>query len=96
MGSPVDIGHGVTVSICYYPTKSDVPEIDPSLAGKLAGLDYWHPCRDGKEAPGFIPLDDGARGWTLGKLDPLTVSPSLLCRACGHHGFIRDGRWVPA
>lgn len=26
--------------------------------------------------------------------DPLTVSPSLLCPRCGHHGFIRDGRWV--
>ena len=27
--------------------------------------------------------------------DPLTVAPSLLC-ACGDHGFIRDGKWVPA
>lgn len=28
--------------------------------------------------------------------DPLTLEPSLACRACGHHGFIRDGKWVPA
>jgi hypothetical protein len=26
----------------------------------------------------------------------LTVAPSLLCRTCGNHGFIREGRWVPA
>ena len=33
--------------------------------------------------------------WTLVAYDPLTVAPSLLC-ACGDHGFIRDGKWVPA
>lgn len=32
--------------------------------------------------------------WDLVSLDPLTVSPSLLC-GCGAHGFIRDGRWLP-
>lgn len=34
--------------------------------------------------------------WTLVSLDPLHVEPSLLCRACGSHGFIRDGGWVGA
>lgn len=33
-------------------------------------------------------------GWTLHSLDPLHIEPSLLCRACGAHGFIRGGRWV--
>lgn len=33
--------------------------------------------------------------WTVESWEPLTLSPSLLC-ACGDHGFIRDGRWVPA
>lgn len=28
--------------------------------------------------------------------DPLTVMPSLLCSTCQHHGWIRDGQWVPA
>lgn len=27
---------------------------------------------------------------------PLTVSPSLLCRTCEHHGFIHEQTWVPA
>lgn len=26
----------------------------------------------------------------------LTISPSLLCRTCGNHGWIRDGAWQPA
>jgi hypothetical protein len=34
--------------------------------------------------------------WTVDSLEPLTVSPSLLCRECGDHGFIRGGRWVVA
>jgi hypothetical protein len=26
----------------------------------------------------------------------LTVAPSLACRSCPSHGFIRNGIWVPA
>lgn len=31
-----------------------------------------------------------------GEEDKLTISPSLQCRSCPNHGFIRDGRWVDA
>jgi hypothetical protein len=46
--------------------------------------------------------------WQVQSFDPLTVSPSLLCKApvyndegtvigeCNDHGFIREGRWVRA
>lgn len=34
--------------------------------------------------------------WTVESWEPLTLSPSLLCRLCNDHGFIRDGRWVRA
>lgn len=27
--------------------------------------------------------------------DPLTLSPSLKCRACGAHGHVTNGRWEP-
>lgn len=27
--------------------------------------------------------------------DPLTLSPSLLCRTCGAHGHVENGRWEP-
>ncbi|HEX3778419.1 MAG TPA: DUF6527 family protein [Pseudonocardiaceae bacterium] len=31
-----------------------------------------------------------------GDEEHLTLSPSLACRHCPSHGFIRDGRWVDA
>lgn len=37
--------------------------------------------------------------WTLVSLDPLHVEPSVqtTCQNhAPHHGFIREGRWVPA
>lgn len=34
--------------------------------------------------------------WTLSHWEPLTVHPSLLCLDCGAHGWIREGKWVPA
>lgn len=43
---------------------------------------------------GHKPNEDD--GWDVLSVNPLTLSPSLLCKACGHHGFIRQGRWVPA
>lgn len=33
--------------------------------------------------------------WQLISRDPLTLSPSFLCH-CGHHGWLREGKWVPA
>lgn len=31
--------------------------------------------------------------WTLHSEKPLHLEPSLLCRSCGNHGFIRAGKW---
>ncbi len=46
--------------------------------------------------PGFkIRGNNPAPLWQVQSLDPLTISPSLLCH-CGDHGFIREGRWVRA
>lgn len=41
------------------------------------------------------PFSSGPK-WRVESWDPLTLSPSLLCRICGNHGFIREGKWVPA
>lgn len=83
-----DIGHGVTIEERY-------------LDGVLCGVAYWHPRPDsGGQCEGWVsvPDEDGwpPDSWKLEKLDPLTLSPSLLCLACGHHGHIRGGVWVPA
>jgi hypothetical protein len=85
-----DVGHGVEVQKRY-------------MDGALAGVAYNHARPDGSECPGgkgsWIPVKSGGStldGWDLVSESPLTLSPSLLCRVCGHHGFIRDGVWVPA
>lgn len=68
------------------------------------GIHEWHKER-GEYAAGFIAFTGRVKpGWwrqdaptwdVLGE-EPLTLAPSLACGTCGHHGFIRDGKWVPA
>lgn len=41
-------------------------------------------------------LLQGKIGWKLESLQPLTVSPSILCLICQDHGYIREGKWVIA
>ncbi len=69
------------------------------------GKHFWwkHDCDSdhGRWAlsEGFKPdrkLPIAAWGWTVVTKEPLTISPSILCGECGVHGFIRDGKWVPA
>jgi hypothetical protein len=93
-GDPIDIGHGVTMWLRY----------EPGVDGP-AGLRYDHPAPNGNECGGGVLFDlPGVREvlhvgagavWQVESLDPLTISPSLLC-SCGHHGWIKQGRWVPA
>lgn len=78
-------------------------------AGEWIGILEWHPCTkaqnatdDGLSAGGVyfeganLPDHAGRPRWRVESQDPLTLSPSILCRTCGNHGFIREGRWVPA
>lgn len=40
-------------------------------------------------------LTDNRPVWTItGAADEhITLSPSVLCRCCGDHGFLRNGKW---
>jgi hypothetical protein len=86
----IDIGGGVRIK--YFARR-----------GVRAGLIESHPGRDGVRCTGVVTFDvpatadvKGRARWTVVSDEPLTLSPSLLCRTCGHHGFIREGRWVDA
>jgi hypothetical protein len=71
----------------------------PAGDGPWWGVAYFHPDGKGGTCEGWIPfngIEGEKRGWDVLSVEPLTLSPSLLCRACGHHGFIREGKWVPA
>jgi hypothetical protein len=81
-----DIGYGVIAELRF-------------VDGVLHGVEYRHPhgSQDIIGVLGWIPVQpEWPDGWVVVCLDPLTLSPSVLCRSCGHHGFIRNGRWEPA
>jgi hypothetical protein len=71
-----DIGDGVRVRRVF----SD---------GELEAIDWDHQCPVIQTAD-YLHFG-GAYGWTLQATEPLTISPSLLCRACQRHGFIKRG-----
>jgi hypothetical protein len=86
-----DLGSGVTMAWL-------------TSGGERIGLIETHEGTDGKECPGGLVhfdvehnahIPEGHR-WTVESWEPLTISPSLLCNICQHHGFIRHGRWVVA
>lgn len=89
-----DLGHGVTIEPVMCQCAD--PEHDHEHP---CGLDWRHNRPDGQrcEGGGFIPLNTG-HGWSVVNWEPLTLSPSLMCMrpGCGTHGWIRDGKWVPA
>jgi hypothetical protein len=84
-----DIGHGVRIFAANY-------------GGQVVGITEEHDGKDGLRCSGYVrfrlPVNDLTTrpSWAVESEDPLTLSPSVLCTTCGHHGFIREGKWVPA
>lgn len=86
-----DIGGGSTMTLCEYQ-------------GEIVGLTEAHRDQAGNVCMGFVRFEgtrvgygaSNAATWKVEQANPLTISPSVLCRSCGNHGFIRNGRWVPA
>jgi hypothetical protein len=80
------------------PQYDGIPDID-----KCGGIIH-HKSNDGTWCASAIHFDtEDVRKvfkpdhlWKVESWEPLTLSPSLLCRRCGDHGFIRDGKWIPA
>lgn len=101
---PLALGHGHIATFTVWmpdrdlnPQYGDLPDVDPF------GIMLDHPTPDGAPCTGSVIFDSEAARrvcpdsayWTVESLDPLTLSPSILC-GCGDHGYIREGRWVPA
>ena len=99
MTGPVDLGHGHTLEFVAWKPDADP---NPRYTGRY-GAHVHHRTPDGRNCVGFVAfaglpeqIAPGPPTWTVESWEPLTLSPSLLCRACGDHGFIRAGRWEPA
>jgi len=88
---PLDLGHGVTAVFVSWRRFEQ------------AGVIETHNCVDGERKSGGIMFDlpgmreafPGRPLWALVSLEPLTITPSVLCSECGHHGYIKNGRWEP-
>lgn len=65
---------------------------------ELAGITEWHRTAAGAWCAGFVPFKphNPDYGWDVISLDSLHIEPSLLCRVCQEHGWIRAGAWIPA
>lgn len=97
--------------MAIYTTWSPDRDLNPQYEGlpdvEKWGLIYRHRRPDGRWCEGAITFDgevqrkvepNRTNRWAVTSWDPLTLSPSLLCKAdgCGDHGFIREGKWIPA
>jgi hypothetical protein len=91
----LDLGHGVTARWASWARyeRAGVIESHPRRGG-----DAGSRCEAALlfDLPGVRYAFSGRHVWTVEKWHPLTLSPSVLCRTCGNHGYIRDGRWLPA
>jgi uncharacterized protein DUF6527 len=88
-----DIGHGV--SIAYY-SWNDYDKVGLFETHNVVGDEgRRHTGSVMFALPGTEQAFPDRPKWTVESWDPLTISPSILCD-CGNHGFIRNGRWVPA
>lgn len=101
-GEVIDLGHGHTLR---FTSWSPDRELNPQYAGipdipKIGAIvDSGNGCQCAVyfDLPGVCEvLGPGLSVWQVESWDPLTLSPSLLCRLCNDHGFIKQGRWIPA
>jgi hypothetical protein len=71
------------------------------IEGEFIGFHELHLRDDGLWCGGYVAwkvtwLTYKMSGHQLVTAEPLHVEPSLGCRTCPSHGYIRDGKWVPA
>lgn len=90
----LDLGHGVRLEFVRWRAHPRAGYIqqhphatEPGVMCAGSGL---------FDLPGIAGAFPGRAVWRVESWDPLTLSPSLLCTTCGNHGFVREGRWVPA
>ena len=107
-GAPADAAEDAMTEQTFDPVESGWTDIGCGVwirfwedgSGRNCGLIEAHRNKQGNWCKGAIHFRGEAHNsspeWDVISMDPLTLAPSLLCRMCGHHGFIQHGRWVPA
>lgn len=95
MKDEIDLGDGHRLVFSDYKGEKRVGAnvLHPPVAGKCDGQGWI--AFEGTSWSRLFTTHPIAT-WKVEQNEPLTLSPSILCRACGDHGFIRNGRWVRA
>lgn len=104
MSDPFELGHGHIGNYFSWapdrelnPKYKDMPDIE------RYGLLIKHSTPEGNPCMGSVvfnspaakKIEPGKDYWEVEDWHSLTLSPSILC-SCGDHGWIKQGRWVPA
>ncbi|MDB5822149.1 MAG: hypothetical protein JWR21_853 [Herminiimonas sp.] len=89
----IDLGDGHAIVFSDYKDEKHVGGnvLHQPVEGKCDGQG-WVAFEDTSWSRGFANIAT----WKVEQTEPLTLSPSILCRACGDHGFIRGGKWERA
>jgi hypothetical protein len=87
----LDLGSGHRFTFAVNAAGERVGGIHDHPAGSDLGKAGDGRCAGSVTFRGFA--ERGESEWDVVQQDPLTLSPSLLCRACGSHGWIRSGKW---
>ena len=77
----IDVGGGVRLLVTDAPNW---PECEVMVE---------HTCKDIGQGERLVIAPGLSPGHRITQLDPVTITPSLLCPDCGLHGFITDGTW---
>jgi hypothetical protein len=105
MSQAIDLGHDHHLRFfCWAPDRDLNPQWVDYPDVPKAGALVRHPDAHGGTCESAINFDlpetrhlfQAQHVWQVQSWEPLTVSPSLLCKRCGDHGFIRGGKWVVA
>jgi hypothetical protein len=109
MMEPIDLGHGHTLTWSAWDPDLDLNPQWAHLADRLPVRHFVaiiaHTAPDGSPCESAATPDtEMARlagftdraVWQVESMEPVTLSPSLLCGRCADHGFIKQGKWVPA
>jgi hypothetical protein len=106
MQPAVELGSGVTIQWTSWGQHERVGFIEyhTCQGGSCNGEDHYGAgpgmCGGGVmfDLPGVREAFPHRALWTVQSWEPLTLSPSIACgcKGCTHHGYVRDGVWVPA
>src|SRR5690348_15915346 len=91
--NPIDLGDGHVLTLVDW-------------MGEVAACRIAHKRKDGTQCDEWVPFAGRSwarsfepkqiAAWNVVSDSPLTLSPSIECRVCGDHGFVRGGKWVRA